>query len=543
MYKRLSIRIRLGLLILVAVLPALVFICFGVVLRYKEAHMNALIDLEQFTKAFSNEQDQTVEAARQLLVAISASPEVNSGEYWCSVYLKNLLGNYSRYANFGVSDKYGNVVCSGVKTSGKINVSDRQFFKNAIETKKFSIGEYQIGSITKKAVLNFGYPITDAEGSITSVVFSSLDLSWINQYVANIETESEDVVLLLLDGNGVVLARSPEPNKWVGESFIKDPLIETILSKGKGTTDIIGLDNIKRIYSFQKLEGADPINPVYVVVGRTRNAVFKDADSNFRSSIIVLILLMIFVAIASWEVGKLFIIKKIEDLEELDKLKSEFVSIASHQLRTPLSAINWFTELIKDEKLTGVQKKIMKNIGESNQRMIDLVESLLNVSRIESDRLKIENKAVDVREILRESINEHKAKAKEKSQKIKLAVGKRRLMVYLDPKLLFQAVGNVIGNAIKYTRQKGLIEISANSKKDRVIITVKDNGYGIPKKNQDKIFQKFFRADNIAEYDIEGTGLGLYISKSIIQKIGGKISFISTEGKGTSFFIFLPKMV
>ncbi|PIZ00545.1 hypothetical protein COY62_02005 [bacterium (Candidatus Howlettbacteria) CG_4_10_14_0_8_um_filter_40_9] len=179
---------------------------------------------------------------------------------------------------------------------------------------------------------------------------------------------------------------------------------------------------------------------------------------------------------------------------------------------------------------------------ETNENMIDLVNSLLNISRIESGRLAIEPEEIDVVTFCESIYNEIKTVASEKKQKVDIIKPKIKLKKILtDARLFRQVIQNLLSNAVKYTPEKGKIVFTI-SKNDEgfVQFDVKDNGLGIPLSQQDKIFQKFFRADNVMQTEVEGTGLGLYVCKSIIEMLGGKIWFDSEENKGATFSCTLP---
>ena len=229
--------------------------------------------------------------------------------------------------------------------------------------------------------------------------------------------------------------------------------------------------------------------------------------------------------------------------KEVDRMKTEFISLASHQLRTPLSAIKWYAEMLLTGdagKLKPEQLKFVDDINLSNQRMIELVNTLLNISRIESGRIIIEPKPTDLKEIINSVVSEFKPKLKEKDQKIIVNINPNLPKINCDPKLIFEVYKNLISNAIKYSRQKGEIEIFISSDKDSVVNQITDEGYGIPKKDESKVFSKFYRGENILKVETEGTGLGLYLTKSIIESSGGKIWFKSEENKGTTFWFNLP---
>jgi signal transduction histidine kinase len=243
-------------------------------------------------------------------------------------------------------------------------------------------------------------------------------------------------------------------------------------------------------------------------------------------------------------VGAVEVFRDITKEKEIDKAKTEFVSLASHQLRTPLSTVSWYSEMLlagDAGEVTPDQKKYLEEIYRGNQRMVDLVNTLLDVSRIEMGTFMVEPKPTDIVKLAKSVIDEQKLQISEKKLKFSSSFGNYIPLVRVDPKLLRMVIQNLLSNAIKYSPDGGKIEVAIFMEdKKNVLLTVADAGYGIPKNQQDRIFTKLFRADNVIGKDTEGTGLGLYIAKSIVEQAKGKISFDSIENKGTTFYVTLP---
>ena len=244
-------------------------------------------------------------------------------------------------------------------------------------------------------------------------------------------------------------------------------------------------------------------------------------------------------------VGRLLILHDITKEKLIEQMKTEFVSVAAHQLRTPLSAVKWSLSLfLQGEigKLTEEQRDIMDKTYKANERMIKLVNDLLNVARIEEGRFVYQPKVVDFVELVQSVFDSLKKLAAKKEIEFEFIKPKfkRNLIVKVDVEKITLALKNLMENAIFYTKNKGKVRVSVVKKGKEIEFSVQDNGVGIPKSQQKRIFNKFFRGANVVRMQTQGTGLGLFITKNIIEAHKGKIWFQSKEGKGTTFFFTLP---
>jgi PAS domain S-box-containing protein len=244
--------------------------------------------------------------------------------------------------------------------------------------------------------------------------------------------------------------------------------------------------------------------------------------------------------------GEMKVLHDVTREKAIDRMKSEFISIAAHQLRTPLSAIKWVIKLLLDGDagpLAAEQSKLLSKGYESNERMIRLVNDLLDVSRIEEGRFQYKFAIQGMEDFLNSVVQDFKPQIKERSISFALQLPQKRMpKVRIDESKLRLAISNLIDNAIRYTPPKGRVVVKASydAAKEQIVVTVEDSGVGIPKDQLEKLFTKFFRADNVIRMQTEGSGLGLFIVKNIVEKHGGKVTIASEEKVGTTATVTLP---
>ena len=282
-----------------------------------------------------------------------------------------------------------------------------------------------------------------------------------------------------------------------------------------------------------------------------RNEIEIRKDQNIEVSIIPVMLDEEFL-------GTMVIIHDVTREKLIERMKTEFVSLTAHQLRTPLSAIKWTLRMFLDGDLGQIseeQKNFLQKTYASNERMIHLINDLLNVARIEEGKFIHKLAPGQISDIVQSVINSFQDKINLKKIDFQYILPKKKIpLVKLDPEKMNIAITNLLDNAIDYTPENGKITIDLSFDKNAIQFAIKDSGVGIPKDQQHRIFSKFFRGENVVKMETDGTGLGTFIAKNIIEAHGGKIWFESPiyprsespiptregEGAGTAFYFTLP---
>lgn len=226
--------------------------------------------------------------------------------------------------------------------------------------------------------------------------------------------------------------------------------------------------------------------------------------------------------------------------KEIQKLKDQFVFIAAHELRTPVTAIRWAIEnALEGEGLTDDLRDQLNVVNESNLRLIKLVDDLLNTAKIESGTIKMEPAMVSLNKIIEYTLKELEPLFLERGIDVRRNFSEDK-EVFVDKERLKQVLVNFLSNAVKYNQDNGYIEVSTSYDKNFAKISVKDSGYGISEEDIKKLFNKFSRIDNAHTKNVEGTGLGLYLTKEIIKKSGGEIYVESVINEGSTFSFTVP---
>jgi signal transduction histidine kinase len=605
-----SLRARLLLLVLLAAIPVLGLTLYT---NLEERRLRKALVQEhamRVSRLVSADHERLIEDARQLLVSLARLPAVRDrNPAACNALFGDLLTQQSSYANLAVIDADGNVFCSALPMTSQVYAGDRAYFQRAVKSREFTIGEYQIGRITGKAALNFGYPVVDDTGHVAAVVVAALDLAWLNE-LAGQAGLPPGTMLTVIDRNGTILSRYPDERKWVGKLMPEPLVLNAILTQqGNGTIDAPGTDGIPRLFSFAPFGGAAQSAGAYVSVGIPAAVAFAGVNRILARNIATLGLVAVLALAAAWVGGNLFIVRQIQALvratkrvaagelgvrtglpqgqgelsqlagafdqmavsldcaheqrlleeelrrknyqleqqnlaiQEANRLKTEFVSMVSHELRTPLTSIQGYAELLlEDDQIAEAHCESLTIVKKNSDRLLGLINDLLDLSRMEAGRVDLHRTSLDLARLIPEVAGSLRPLIDAKRQRLRLDLGELLPAVWADADRVTQILTNLISNAHKYTLVEGSITVAARRDDGFVRVDVSDTGVGLSPEDQAQLFTKFFRARDRSPQAAGGTGLGLVITRLLVELHGGQITVSSAPGHGSTFSFSLPAL-
>ncbi|MDP2630253.1 MAG: PAS domain-containing sensor histidine kinase [Candidatus Uhrbacteria bacterium] len=352
------------------------------------------------------------------------------------------------------------------------------------------------------------------------------------------ETNAKDEAMLASIGDGLVATDKEGRITLVNDAFEKILGWDQSEVKGKLFSEVVHMaDEFGKELAISERLLTKVLKGHTTTTTTTTTGAYQRKDGAFFPVAFTIAPIIVDAKIA----GVVEVFRDITHEKELDRMKSEFIAIASHQLRTPLTSIQWVVErFTKKEALTPKGKEYLNDIHLSVKRLNELVDLLLNLSRIEEGKVGITPEPVEVIGFVKSFLSENVPLQDKKGLKVVFEDHPVELRVKTDKSALRNIVQGVFSNALEYTPAGGRIDVSIQKNDDIFVIKIKDTGIGIPKAEQSHIFEKFVRANNAKLYKTDGTGIGLYIAKRATDLLGGEIRFESEEGKGSTFFVSLP---
>ena len=539
---------------------------------------------------------RALEETRRLLSLVTLLPEVSSPRGpACPKRLRQVLREHPELLNLGVTDASGRVSCSAVPVSPRTTFSGRSTFEQAMKSRGFHSGDMQTGLLATHAGLNAMLPLTSDSGAAVGVVFATLDLEMLSRRMGTLP--SPEISLTLVDRHGTVIAQSPDTARWIGREIPRDhSLLRRLQAGGFDTADEVGLDGRSLLYSFVHVT-LPHAEPAWLAVGVPASRVFGALEPAFGASMVGMATLLVLALAATWLGTSFLFVRRIEALQvlaqrlrsgdlaariedapgkdelgeltrtldglagELDQanrrrdelqrqlrhaveLREEFLSVAAHELRTPLTSIRLQMELLGrgiSQLPIGPGTAPLRNRVGVLMRQIDrlgrLLSTLMELSRMSNGQFTLEMEPLDLCEVVR-GISERLTDDVERASS-QLSMKLPESAPALGDRLrLEQVMTNLLSNALKYGGGTP-IEVAIEPNGRGWSLRVRDHGAGIPADKLDRIFNRFERAG--ATDVTGGLGLGLYISRQIVEAHSGLIRARNAEGGGAELVVELPR--
>lgn len=321
-----SLRIRLILLVLLAIIPALGIILYDAAqLRQREV-TKAKAEALTLAQLAARQYQEAIETARGTLQTLAQLPRVRSGDpAVCEARLVTLLNQYQGYRDFAVADENGILFCGTTPFNRPLIVADQPWFRQTVQNRAFTVSDYQAGWLDETPVIIFSYPILGPAGEVQAVVSASLDVTQLNQMAAKSDLPS-GTALLIVDRHGTIVVRHPEPETWVGQTLPDEPLIKTVLSTDEGKAEVAGPDGVTRLYAFTPLWPS--LGPdLTLALGLPKQVAFAEADRIWTRNLTILGLAALLALTAAWIGSDLFVLRQVKTLNR-----------AARQLQGDLSA-------------------------------------------------------------------------------------------------------------------------------------------------------------------------------------------------------------
>jgi diguanylate cyclase (GGDEF)-like protein len=316
-----GLRWRVVALVLVAAAPAVgVTVYSGFELRRHATH-EARMEALSVARLAAERHEQLIAGTRRLLITLARTPEITGGNWArCNDFLGRFLQQAQEYANFGVAGLDGDVVCSALPLKGRVNLSDRTYFRHALETRDFAAGDYQVGRITGVPSLNLGYPVLGPDDQVAGVIFAALPLTWLNAVMADSLRIEKGSTLSVIGPDGIVLGRHPNSPDWVGKPFPVDAVLKAITTRGgEDTIESIGPDGPPQLFAYTAVKGFAASSPIHVVAGIPLQVAYRASERLWLAQLAILSGVIAAILAAAWWAGDGLVVRPIGRLAAATK--------------------------------------------------------------------------------------------------------------------------------------------------------------------------------------------------------------------------------
>ncbi len=578
-------RLRLSLvsLVLGVLFPCMIAIILYVVWEQRrEARAQAQENALRVARLAAMQQERLITGAEYFLMALAELPEVRERKAEpCSQIFATLLKKFPYYTNIAAVTPEGEIFCAALPRAKNTNISDRPYFQEALRERRLGISSLLVGRMSGKPNISIAYPAFDSNGPVRAVVFVGLDLTWLNSVAAGAQMPPHSV-MTAIDERGIVFSRYPDPEKWIGKAT-DTPLFQIMLKQKEGVTEAVGRDGVARLYGFTPLYRFKDDRMLFVSVGIPKDVALAPSRRTLLWSLIVIALATALAVTGTWIGADLFIKRRLEGLMDaartlgddkfsenatftralsgqlgrfgqvIEEMKSslrkvtrrqaDFAAMIAHDLRSPVHTTRFAASMLQEERenLTEEQIQLVNAIEKACEEAAHTVKEFLDFSKFNAGYLELEKQDVNVSELIQSCAVKYRPLLQSKDLRLDLALSASSTFVYADYQKLERLLGNLLNNAVKFTPVGGGIEMGACDDDADIKFWVRDTGIGISPTEKESLFAPYQRTTSGKMSEAEGTGLGLLICKMIAESHGGRIWVESALGKGSDFYVWIPR--
>ena len=592
-----SLRVRAILLVLLAIIPLVGLTLYSYLDQRATAIVEAQRDAVVAVKFVAKIQETLLRDTNQLLQTLTQLPQVlKLDPAACSLLFARVIENHENFTTLVAAYPSGLVFASAPTRTDPLNLRDRSWFKEVLQTRDLVIGDAYLGRISRRHTLPLAFPVQNPGGEVTAIVAIGLDLDWLGRFIMQTGLPP-GTILLITDHQGRVIFRYPHPENYIGKQFPEASIIKTMISQKEGTAEDVCPSGGPWLYGFTQF--SSPTQGFHVAVGIPQDVAFADIDWDLKRNLLYLGLVALLVMAAAWVGGGLFLVRPIKGLQQIthqlaageltvragppyrsgemgllardfdrmadalqerdnrlqqaaDELNrrlqelnaaykelESFSHTVAHDLRAPLRGIGGFSRILLEEsgeKLDAEGIRYLHIIQSDIKKMGNLIDDLLTLSRLARREMKFVK--IEMEDLARSLFEKLKEMEPERNVQVQMHP---LPPAWGDREMVRQVLENLFSNALKFTRPRkaAVIEVSGEARKGETVYCLRDNGVGFEMAYADKLFKVFQRLH--LEREFEGTGMGLAIVQRILQRHGGRIWVAGKVGEGAKFCFSLPK--
>lgn len=497
-------------------------------------------DAQSLSRLFLEHAYRTIEAADQAALYLRYRYAERGNALNLATEIDNGLVARNVYNLFSIVDAQGDVVLSS-KPFTPVNLADREHVQVHMQggQDQLFISKPVLGRVSKKWSLQITRRINRPDGGFGGVVVVSMDPQYFTRLYHQIDVGHHGVITLV-GADGVARVRRTGDMDAMGEQVAGGKVYAAMLAQGSGTIEAVSkIDGRERLYAFQKLRDYPLFAAVGIDLEERLAPYYRERERTLMLAALLSVAVLVFNAVLLWLAGSL--VRSRREALQANQAKSRFLSNMSHEFRTPLNGVLGYSDALREELGESPLAQYAVAIHDSGNRLLDLVNAILEVTELEDRRVAVHLDPANIRELVGQAIARHYPQAQAKGLPLECRIGEDVPQILVcDERKIQRVLDNLISNAVRYTDHGRVMVEVERSGAQQLTMRIKDTGIGIAASQQNDIFEKFTQADDSPRRSQEGAGLGLTIAQRLVMLMGGQLVLQSEQNQGSTFSFTLP---